>query len=150
MVHDHTGAPRVTMEDIRRGSAAPPGWLGEATAAGEVRAVLLYAVQAACSPHWSPLAPARWLAESEGLDPATVRTALEELRQANGHPARWRTRALATLTIALADLETRGAGPEGAAGTAPQPVEHLLPAMPLGGAQPAGQVSPPPGARADR
>jgi hypothetical protein len=88
--------------------------------AGEV---LLCAVRAACSPGWSPLAPARWLAEWAGPDPVPVRTALDLLRAQSPHhqAAKWRTRAIATLSVALADLETRGAGPEGAVGTATRP-----------------------------
>jgi len=83
--------------------------------------VLLYALRAACSKGWSPLAPATWLADRVGPDPETVRTALEYLlEQATNQPDRWRTRGIATLTVALADLETCGAGREGAVGTATQ------------------------------
>lgn len=76
-------------------------------------AVLQQLVLEARDPHWSPLASARRLSGYADSDLQLLRASRAGLGTAtDAEPRSVRTRALATLTIAIADLEDRAGGRE--------------------------------------
>lgn len=101
--------------------AAPPAvlaWLTAPVARRTTRGVLLYLVRDAQRPDWSPLAAARRLIDYSGTDLELLRSTRRKLEAVADHYGKaTRAHALATIIVAIAELEERG--PEDASPPAP-------------------------------
>lgn len=122
---NHDGEPRGATV----GTTTPPAarWQGrriaESISRQSPRGVLLHLIREAREPYWSPLASARRLVARAGSDLDLLRAVLVRLHAVDREAGTVHQRALATITIAIAELEESHPGetPEKGNPTVPWP-----------------------------